>query len=106
MPRLGEPRHDWAVGWLILLIAQMQSNRCRLVTRADDCSWLRCAPIAEARFEMLGGQVQMINTMPAMVAQVRAGRLSPLAVTTATRAEVTTRLRGMPPGENGLLLEI
>jgi tripartite-type tricarboxylate transporter receptor subunit TctC len=44
---------------------------------------------APALMDLIGGQVQvMIDTTPASMAYIRAGRLRPLAVTTATRADV------------------
>src|ERR1700688_399776 len=44
---------------------------------------------APALTDLIGGQVQvMIDTTPASMAHIRAGRLRPLAVTTTTRADV------------------
>ena len=44
---------------------------------------------APALTDLIGGQVQvMIDTTPASMAHIRSGRLRPLAVTTATRADV------------------
>ena len=44
---------------------------------------------APALMDLIGGQVQvMIDTTPASMAYIRAGKLRPLAVTTATRADV------------------
>ena len=44
---------------------------------------------ALAHTDLLGGQVQvMFDTMPASIEHIKAGRLRPLAVTTATRLEV------------------
>ena len=44
---------------------------------------------APALTDMLGGQVQvMFGTMPASIEYVRAGRLRPLAVTSARRSEL------------------
>jgi tripartite-type tricarboxylate transporter receptor subunit TctC len=44
---------------------------------------------APALIDLIGGQVQvMFETMPASIEYIRAGKLRPLAVTTATRSEV------------------